>query len=52
MPYRDGAESKDDAKACAAGALEVGRYLVGQDPNRVIFHWRAMQRRSFIGEAR
>src|SRR6185295_17614518 len=21
---------KDDAKACAAGALEVGRYLVGQ----------------------
>src|SRR5262249_20846423 len=26
---------KDDAKACAAGALEVGRYLVGQDPNRV-----------------
>ena len=23
---------KDDAKACAAGALEVGDYLVGQDP--------------------
>src|ERR1044072_2437834 len=25
---------KDDAKACAAGALEVGRYLVGQDVKR------------------
>src|SRR5215467_3227343 len=23
---------KDDAKACAAGAQEVARYLVGQDP--------------------
>ena len=23
---------KDDAKACAAGALEVGDYLIGQDP--------------------
>jgi galactonate dehydratase len=30
---------KDDAKACAAGALEVGRYLVGQDPCRVVYHW-------------
>src|ERR1700741_2661091 len=29
---------KDDAKACAAGALEVGRYLVGKDPNRGGFH--------------
>src|SRR5260370_16491084 len=38
---------KDDAKACAAGALEVGRYLVGQDPNRVVFHWQAIQRGSF-----
>ena len=27
---------KDDAKACAAGALEVGDYLVGQDPSRVV----------------
>src|SRR6266436_5903147 len=25
---------KDDAKACAAGALEVSHYLVGQDPSR------------------
>src|SRR3954464_1048730 len=25
---------KDDARACAAGAMEVGRYLIGQDPNR------------------
>src|SRR5271157_2732392 len=38
---------KDDARACAAGALEVGRYLVGQDPNRVVFHWQAIQRGSF-----
>jgi galactonate dehydratase len=38
---------KDDAKACAAGALEVGRYLVGQDPNRVVHHWQAIQRGSF-----
>src|SRR5215510_8881510 len=29
---------KDDAKACAAGALEVGNYLIGQDPTRVAFH--------------
>src|SRR5438093_3792797 len=28
---------KDDAKACAAGALEVANYLVGQDPCRVVF---------------
>jgi L-alanine-DL-glutamate epimerase-like enolase superfamily enzyme len=27
---------KDDAKACAAGALEVGKYLVGKDPLRVV----------------
>src|SRR5439155_8133056 len=38
---------KDDAKACAAGALEVGRYLLGQDPNRVVFHWQAIHRGSF-----
>src|SRR5471030_1224563 len=38
---------KDDAKACAAGALEVARYLVGQDPNRVVFHWQAIHRGSF-----
>ena len=38
---------KDDAKACAAGAQEVGRYLVGQDPNRVVYHWQAIQRGSF-----
>jgi galactonate dehydratase len=38
---------KDDAKACAAGALEVGDYLIGQDPTRVAFHWQAIQRGSF-----
>src|SRR6185295_13926240 len=38
---------KDDAKACAAGALEVARYLVGQDPNRVVFHWQAIHRGAF-----
>ena len=38
---------KDDAKACAAGAVEVGRYLVGQDPNRVVFHWQAIHRGAF-----
>jgi galactonate dehydratase len=38
---------KDDAKACAAGAMEVGRYLVGQDPNRVVFHWQAIERGAF-----
>jgi galactonate dehydratase len=38
---------KDDAKACAAGALEVGRYLVGQDPNRVVYHWQAIERGAF-----
>src|SRR5882757_6180197 len=38
---------KDDAKACAAGAHEVGRYLIGQDPNRVAFHWQAIHRGSF-----
>ena len=38
---------KDDAKACAAGAQEVGRYLVGQDPNRVVYHWQAIERGAF-----
>lgn len=38
---------KDDAKACAAGALEVARYLAGQDPSRVVFHWQAIHRGSF-----
>src|ERR1044071_2771927 len=38
---------KDDAKACAAGAIEAGRYLVGQDPNRVVFHWQAIHRGAF-----
>lgn len=33
---------KDDAKACAAGALEVGDYLIGQDPCRVVHHWQAI----------
>src|SRR5215210_2888983 len=38
---------KDDAKACAAGALEVGDYLIGQDPNRVVHHWQAIHRGAF-----
>ncbi|MBC7925507.1 MAG: galactonate dehydratase, partial [Bryobacteraceae bacterium] len=38
---------KDDAKACAAGALEVANYLVGQDPLRVVFHWQAIHRGAF-----
>jgi len=38
---------KDDAKACAAGALEVGNYLVGQDPTRVVHHWQAIHRGAF-----
>ena len=38
---------KDDAKACAAGALEVSSYLVGQDPRRVTHHWQAIHRGAF-----
>jgi galactonate dehydratase len=39
---------KDDAKACAAGALEVGRqYLIGQNPLRVAHHWQAIHRGAF-----
>lgn len=38
---------KDDAKSCAAGALEVGNYLIGKDPLRVAFHWQAIHRGSF-----
>ena len=38
---------KDDAKACAAGALEVGDYLIGQDPSRVVHHWQAIHRGAF-----
>ncbi len=38
---------KDDAKACAAGALEVRDYLVGQDPTRVVHHWQAIHRGAF-----
>ena len=38
---------KDDAKACAAGVLEVGDYLIGQDPRRVVFHWQAIHRGAF-----
>ena len=38
---------KDDAKACAAGALEVSNYLVGKDPRRVAFHWQAIHRGAF-----
>jgi galactonate dehydratase len=38
---------KDDAKACAAGAMEVGDYLIGQDPTRVVHHWQAIHRGAF-----
>ena len=38
---------KDDAKACAAGALEVASYLVGKDPRPVVKHWQAIHRGAF-----
>ncbi|MCA9128899.1 MAG: galactonate dehydratase [Planctomycetales bacterium] len=38
---------KDDAKACAAGALEVADYLLGKDPRPVVKHWQAIHRGSF-----
>src|SRR5512142_1314966 len=38
---------KDDAKACAAGAQEAGRFLVGQDPCRVVYLWQAIHRGAF-----
>ncbi|MCB1121374.1 MAG: galactonate dehydratase, partial [Verrucomicrobiae bacterium] len=38
---------KDDAKACAAGAMEVADYLVGQDPRAVVHHWQAIHRGAF-----
>ena len=38
---------KDDAKTCAAGALEVGNYPIGKDPRRVVFHWQAIHRGAF-----
>src|SRR5262245_47388123 len=38
---------KDDAKACAAGAMEAANYLIGQDPSRVVFHWQAIHRGAF-----
>ena len=38
---------KDDAKACAAGAQEVGNYLVGKDPSAVVQHWQAIHRGAF-----
>ncbi len=38
---------KDDAKACAAGTLEVADYLVGKDPRPVVLHWQAIHRGAF-----
>ncbi|MFN7925366.1 MAG: galactonate dehydratase [Bryobacteraceae bacterium] len=38
---------KDDAKACAAGALDVSDYLVGKDPRQVGLHWQAIHRGAF-----
>lgn len=38
---------KDDAKACAAGAMEVADYLIGKDPRPVTHHWQAIHRGAF-----
>ena len=38
---------KDDAKACAAGAMEVADYLIGKDPRPVVRHWQAIHRGAF-----
>ncbi len=38
---------KDYAKACAAGAMEVGYYLIGEDPRPVVKHWQAIHRGAF-----
>jgi galactonate dehydratase len=38
---------KADPQACAAGAMEVGDYLIGQDPTRVVHHWQAIHRGAF-----
>jgi len=38
---------KDDAKACAAGALDIADYLVGKDPRPVVHHWQAIHRGAF-----
>jgi len=38
---------KDDALACAAGAQDAGRFLVGQDPCRVVYLWQAIHRGAF-----
>ncbi|WP_282136711.1 galactonate dehydratase [Seonamhaeicola maritimus] len=38
---------KNDAKACAAGAMEVADYLVGKDPRPVAKHWQAIHRGAF-----
>jgi len=38
---------KDDARACAAGAMEVAGYLVGKDPRPVTHHWQAIHRGAF-----
>ncbi len=38
---------KDNSKMCAVGAKEVGPYLIGKDPRRVVHHWQAIYRHSF-----
>ena len=38
---------KDDAKACAAGAMEISHYLIGKDPRPVVKHWQAIHRGAF-----
>ncbi len=35
------------ADTCAAAVQEIGKYLVGKDPRRIIHHWQAIYRHSF-----
>jgi galactonate dehydratase len=38
---------KDKSKACAAEAMEMASYLVGQDPRPITKHWQAIYRHGF-----
>ena len=35
------------AQTVATAVQEIGRYLVGQDPRKVVHHWQAMYRHAF-----
>ncbi len=35
------------ADTCATAVAEIGKYLVGKDPRRIIHHWQAIYRHSF-----